>query len=36
MKKHGYDTTPRSIANLFPSGYERLREDKKSSKKREK
>ena len=33
MKKHGYDTTPRSITNLFPSGYERLREDKKSSKK---
>ena len=28
MKKHGYDTTPRSITNLFPSGYERLREDK--------
>ncbi len=36
MKKHGYDTTPRSITNLFPSGYERLREDKNLSKKREK
>ena len=35
MKKHGYDTTPRSITNLFPSGYEILREDKKPSKKRE-
>ncbi|MBY9004180.1 MAG: hypothetical protein KGD73_09440 [Candidatus Lokiarchaeota archaeon] len=34
MRKNGYDTTPRSLANLFPSGYEPLRTSKDSRKKK--
>ncbi|MHA1671752.1 MAG: hypothetical protein ACTSV5_14430 [Promethearchaeota archaeon] len=33
MKKNGYDTTPRKLSNLFPSGFEELRRVPESTKK---
>ncbi|MHA1193767.1 MAG: hypothetical protein ACTSP9_16010 [Promethearchaeota archaeon] len=32
MQKHGYDTTPRKLTNLFPSGFEELRRIPESKK----
>jgi hypothetical protein len=32
MEKNGYDTTPRKLTNLFPSGFEELRKIPKSNK----
>jgi len=36
MQKHGYDTTPRKLTNLFPSGFEDLRRNPESTKKKKK
>jgi len=34
MRKKGYDTTPRKLTNLFPSGFEELKRILESKKKR--
>jgi len=34
MEKHGYDTTPRKLSNLFPSGFEELRRTPEPKKKK--
>jgi len=35
MRKNGYDTTPRKLTNLFPSGFEELKRIPESTKKKE-